>query len=213
MYFHTMELWNIQIDLGPLDPASRQGTAHVFQALTKHQKKTCDCGRICSDKNMHWTISRCAYNINGPGIEEEHPNTCNACHCHCWATRRARLQFGLHLQPSMQFPTKNLPLLEVHGTLFLPHFLQVFISSFLSRDTWHPLLLSLGTGIIKSKSGHADWVQISEFLCCHSGLINKLHFNWRPLLVSVHIWSRKAAQENCNFWLSIWAADSSFNAV
>ena len=79
MYFHTVESWNTQIDLGPLDPTSRQGTAHVFQALIKHQEKNMSVEEFALMKiciglflDAHTTLM---------DIEEEHPNTCNACHC------------------------------------------------------------------------------------------------------------------------------------
>lgn len=103
MYFHTVESWNIQIDLGPLDPASCQGTAHALPSSTKtsnllcnlvDKKKSCDCGRIFPDKNMHWIF----LDAHTASMDlEEHPNTCHG-HGRCWATRRAPLQLGLHSQ-------------------------------------------------------------------------------------------------------------------
>lgn len=97
-------------------------------------------------------------------------------------------------KPSMQFQRKKLLLLEVHGTLFLPLVIP---------QSWHVVTREIHYSwvlVASLKARHADWqwVQICLILCCHSYLIN-LHFNCRPLPVSVHIWSRKTAPETSNF--------------
>lgn len=197
MYFHTVESWNIQIDLGPLDPASCQGTAHVFQAAPKYQIIL-----ILLTKRNHVTVEEFALT-----------RICIWIFLDAHTTSMDGIAFAT---PEMQ----KLPLLEGHGTLFLPHFLQVCNSVIIPQDRFtRKKIHYFWVWVLASSKANQD-MQIDNvcrfILCCHSYLINKLHFNCRPLLVYVHIWSKENSTRNFKLWLLIWAADSSFrnfNAV